>query len=95
MRIGRGHRRLALLAAVMAAVSAAPALHGSAGGRTPAQGARSCPPLTVPAVVGHRHRCLHAGENCSVRFRSEYWRYGFRCIAGTLRATTQARGRTA
>jgi len=96
MHIPRGsHRRLASLAVVTVAVVVAPALDGSASGRPLMESARRCPPLTVSAVVGHRHRCLHAGENCSVRFSSAYRSFGFRCVAGTLRVTAGARGRTA
>ena len=87
-------RRSCAMAVVagFATASVALALQAAGGRAPPPSVARSCPPLTVSAVIGGRHRCLHSGENCSVRFRSEYRLYGYRCIAGTLRTTARVRG---
>jgi hypothetical protein len=90
-------RRSCAMAVVagFATASLALALQGAGGDAAPASVARSCPPLTVAAVIGGHHRCLRAGENCSVRFRSEYRLYGYRCIAGALRTTAHVRRLTA
>jgi hypothetical protein len=77
-------RRLVVAAVVaLGLASAAPAAAPAA---RPALAAKSCSSRFVHAVIGGQEKCLHAGEFCAARYRSQHPRYGFRCVAGRLRS---------
>jgi hypothetical protein len=54
--------------------------------RTSGSGAhKTCSSAFVHGVIGGQEKCLHAGELCAARYKRQYVRYGFRCVAGRLR----------
>jgi hypothetical protein len=68
---------IAALGLLVAAPVAAPA--------QPSIAHKTCSSRFVHGVVGGQEKCLHAGEFCAARYKRQYPRYGFRCIAGRLR----------
>jgi hypothetical protein len=68
---------IAALSLLVAAPTAAPA-HPSVAHKT-------CSSRFVHGVIGGQEKCLHAGEFCAARYKRQYPRYGFRCVAGRLR----------
>jgi hypothetical protein len=83
-------RRLAVLASALAitgAVAATPAGSATAPphGNYPAVAAKACSAGYTHAVIGGEHKCLRRGQYCSIRYKRQYPRYGFRCVAGRLR----------
>ena len=69
------------LAATPTAVSAQPANAPVARAVT----AKPCSAGFTHAVIGGAHKCLRRGQFCATRYKSQYPRYGFRCVAGRLR----------
>ena len=68
---------IAALSLLIAAPAAAPA--------QPSIAHKTCSSAFVHGVIGGQEKCLHAGEFCAARYKRQYLRYGFRCVAGRLR----------
>ena len=81
--------RLAVLVVITAAAFAASAVLPA---KTPIIGpqnvyAKTCHVGYTHAVVSWstRHRCLRRGQYCKKVRNPEYFKYGFKCVNGTLR----------
>jgi hypothetical protein len=46
---------------------------------------KSCSAGYTRAVIGGSQKCLRRGQFCAKAYRSQYVRYGYRCVAGRLR----------
>jgi hypothetical protein len=51
----------------------------------PAAVAKTCSTGFRHAVIGGAEKCLHGGEYCAVRYRSQYLRYGYDCYGSPAR----------
>lgn len=72
-------RRVAGKASIAASV-AVPALLAAVPAATPARYAgEACKRGTVPATINAKSVCLSTGVRCTVRYRSQYAKYGFAC----------------
>jgi hypothetical protein len=79
-------RNLRALAVALALASAPATLAQATPSRAPvAAAAKTCGAGYTHAVVGGAQKCLRRGEFCSSRYRRQYVRYGYHCIAGRLR----------
>jgi hypothetical protein len=47
--------------------------------------AKTCSAGYTHAVISGAQKCLRRGEFCAAAARSQYPRYGYRCVAGRLR----------
>jgi hypothetical protein len=85
MKQGRIRHALAALVAATAIAGAAPAIAADHPAAPIATASKSCSSGFTHAVINGAQKCLRRGEFCSSRYRRQYPRYGFRCIAGRLR----------
>jgi hypothetical protein len=80
-------RRLALRTAIAVAslsAGATPSFAAAPHAIRPAGTAKSCRGY-VRGVIGGQVKCLHRGEYCATRYRSQYVRYGLRCYGAPAR----------